>query len=66
MSLWQSYTSLPPRTKLYLGLGLITWSSIGLWVTSTAEQKLGMQASEEDLKKLKEVVPKVRWVDKDE
>jgi hypothetical protein len=38
----------------------------GLYLSDTAEEKFGMKATDEDREKLREMIPKIHTVDKDE
>ncbi|MCJ1400892.1 hypothetical protein MMC11_004103 [Xylographa trunciseda] len=77
MSLWQSviliypvkqpsYTALTPRTRLLVGLGIITWGGLGLLVTDQAEKKFNMVPTERDREKLEEVMPRITIVEREE
>ncbi|MCJ1232281.1 hypothetical protein MMC14_000230 [Varicellaria rhodocarpa] len=63
MSLWQSYRNLQPRTRLFLGLGLISWAGAGLLITEQAEKKFDLVPTDKDREELDEAVPKIRIVD---
>jgi len=65
MSLWHSYRSLSPRTRLIIGGGIMAYAGFGLLVSDKAEQILGFTPTEEDKRKLQEVLPKVHLVGKD-
>jgi pyrroline-5-carboxylate reductase len=54
MSLWQSYRALAPRTRLFIGGGIMAYAAFGLLASDQAEQLLGWTATEEDRKRLKE------------
>lgn len=64
MSLWQSYRALAPRTRLFIGGGIMAYAAFGLLASDQAEQMLGWTATEEDRKRLKEEMPKVHVVDR--
>lgn len=64
MSLWQSYRALAPRTRLFIGGGIMAYAAFGLLASDQAEQLLGWTATEEDRKRLKEEMPKVLVVDR--
>lgn len=64
MSLWQSYRALAPRTRLFIGGGIMAYAAFGLLASDQAEQLLGWTATEEDRKRLKEEMPKVHVVDR--
>ncbi|KAG8531667.1 uncharacterized protein KY384_003298 [Bacidia gigantensis] len=39
MSLLSSFRNLSFRSRLYVGIGIITWSGVGLWISDQAEAK---------------------------
>jgi len=47
-----------------IGLGLLAWGTAGMYVTDTAEKKLGFEASEEDKEALKAFTPKITIVER--
>jgi hypothetical protein len=49
-----------------VGFGIIAWGTIGLYVSDTAEKKLGFEASEKDKAALEAVTPRIRFVEKEE
>jgi hypothetical protein len=57
------YTSLSPKTRLMVGGGIIGYACLGLFLSDTAEEKLGFTPSEEDKKRLREALPKIRVVE---
>jgi len=65
MSLWTSFTNLSPRTRLGVGVAILAWGTIGLYISDTAEKKLGFEPSEEDKRALDAALPKIRTVEKD-
>ncbi|KAI9729738.1 MAG: hypothetical protein M1834_006689 [Cirrosporium novae-zelandiae] len=42
MSFWKSYTNLPPRTRLILGLGFMAWSAAGIMFSDRAGEAIGI------------------------
>ena len=62
MSFWQSYRNLHPRTRLFIGGGLVAYAAFGLMASDQIEQYLGWTATEEDRKRL----PQVHMVDRRE
>ncbi|KAL8952274.1 MAG: hypothetical protein Q9222_001805 [Ikaeria aurantiellina] len=63
MTLWQSFRNLQPRTRIYIGVGVMAYSGIGLLVSSKAEQKFGMVPTEKDREALRDALPKISRVD---
>ncbi|KAK3318362.1 hypothetical protein B0H66DRAFT_602953 [Apodospora peruviana] len=60
MTLWKSYQALSSNYKLVFGAGMVVWGVVGLTMTDTIEEKLGLTPSEEDLKRL----PKIQVIDR--
>ena len=65
----RSYTALPPSTRLTLGLSLMAAGAIWAYLPDTLLSSLGKQETEaerREVQKLKDVLPRVRVVEKDE
>jgi hypothetical protein len=62
-SIHSYYTSLSPKTRLMVGGGIIGYACLGLFLADTAEEKLGYTPTEEDKKRLREALPKIRVVE---
>jgi hypothetical protein len=58
------YKSLSPSTRLLVGGGLIAYATFGLFLSNIAEKKFDLVPTEEDKRKLNEMVPKVRVIEK--
>lgn len=65
MSLRQFYLSLTPRKKVFLGLTMMTWATLGLYISDKTEKQLGFEPSEQDKQGLAAAIPKIRPVDRD-
>ncbi|THY73626.1 hypothetical protein D6C86_09022 [Aureobasidium pullulans] len=63
MSLWRYYNSLSPKTRLMVGGGAMAYACIGLFLSDTAEEKLGYTPTEEDKRRLREAMPRIRVVE---
>jgi hypothetical protein len=59
------YQGLTPKTKALVGIGVMGYAVAGLYLSDTAEEKLGMKATDEDKAKLREMIPRVHTIDKD-
>lgn len=57
------FLNLQPRTRLYIGVGLMAYSALGLVFTRKVEQKFGMVPTEEHHEELRRALPKIRSVD---
>ena len=49
---------------MWIGLGIIGYSAIGILVSNGAEKQFGMVASEEDKQRLRKAVPKIATLDR--
>ena len=50
---------------MWIGLGIIVYSGIGILVSNGAEKQFGMVASEEDQQRLRKAIPKITTLDKE-
>ena len=65
MIIWyRKFRALDPRTRMWIGLGIIGYSGIGILVSNGAEKHFGMVATEEDKQRLRKAVPKIATVDR--
>lgn len=63
----RSYLALSPRTRVLLGVGVMAWSGIGLYISDNYEKKLANEAAEAERKRLRESLPvKISVVERDE
>lgn len=51
---FRAYTSLSPRTRIFLGFGLIAYGSFAMLAQPKVEEALGMTASEQERRDLEE------------
>ena len=56
----RSYKSLSPRTRIYLGLGLMANAALYLTFSEQIESVLGVRATEDEDRRLRETLPRVR------
>lgn len=61
-----SYTNLSPKARLGLGLGIMGWGVVGMYLFDPIVEKTGFTPSEEDKEALRRIIPKISIVDKDE
>ncbi|KAF1818992.1 uncharacterized protein K489DRAFT_413428 [Dissoconium aciculare CBS 342.82] len=64
MSLWQYYRNLTPRTRLFIGGGIMAYAAFGLFASDKAEEVFGFTPTPEDKKRLEESLPTIRTVEK--
>lgn len=66
MCLCSKYLSLSPRTRIIAGIAIMSYAATGLFLSDKAEEKFGLVPTEEDKEKLRQAIPKIRTVDRDE
>lgn len=62
----RSFRNLSPRTRIGVGLAFLSWGMAGIYISDSAEKRWGFEASEKDILSLKEAVPRVVVVDREE
>ncbi|OAQ63223.2 hypothetical protein VFPPC_16441 [Pochonia chlamydosporia 170] len=60
----KAYKNLSPKTRAGVGIGIIAWGVVGLYLSDQAEEKFGYTPSEKDKEELWKWAPKVTTVDK--
>jgi len=58
------YRSLQPRTRLFVGVGVIGYACFGLVASDASERVFGLVPTKEDEAKLQQWMPKLVSVDK--
>ncbi|KAF3068635.1 hypothetical protein V8C43DRAFT_267786 [Trichoderma afarasin] len=62
--MFKAYQNLTPKTRLGVGVAIIAWGGLGLYISDKAEEKLGFTPTEEDKAELRNLAPKITTVDK--
>ncbi|KAK0764054.1 hypothetical protein N5P37_003449 [Trichoderma harzianum] len=62
--MFKAYNNLTPKTRLGVGVAIIAWGGLGLYLSDKAEEKLGFTPTEEDKAELRNLAPKITTVDK--
>ncbi|KAL5087669.1 hypothetical protein Trisim1_007536 [Trichoderma cf. simile WF8] len=62
--MFKAYQNLAPKTRLGVGVAIIAWGGLGLYLSDKAEEKLGFTPTEEDKAELRNLAPKITTVDK--
>lgn len=58
------WKNLSPRTRLIVGVGAMGYALSGMFLSDLAEKKFGLEPTPEDKRKLEEMIPKIRSVEK--
>jgi len=61
----RAFRNLTPRTHALVGLSLLAWGTIGLYLSDTAEKKFGFEPSEKEKQELEKVLPRITVVDRE-
>jgi hypothetical protein len=64
MSLLQSFKNLAPKTRLFVGAGLLAWGFVGLRLSDSAEERYGLKPTEEDREALRNLGPRLVTLDR--
>ena len=65
-NLIRKYQALTPKSKALIGIGVMGYAITGLYLSDAAEDKFGMKATDEDKAKLREMIPTIHTIDKDQ
>jgi hypothetical protein len=60
-----AYRGLSPRARLGFGIGLLTWSAVGLYLSDRAEETFGFTPSDTDKAQLDRMTPRISIIDKE-
>ncbi len=61
-----SYRALSPRTRLGVGVGVLVWGTLGLYLSDAAADRMGMTPSEADKEALAKMTPRIHVVDRED
>ncbi|KAF2035309.1 hypothetical protein EK21DRAFT_107429 [Setomelanomma holmii] len=64
MAVWQWYKGITPKTRLAIGVGIMAYAGIGLYLSDKAEEKFGLVPTEKDKEELRNALPKITTVEK--
>jgi hypothetical protein len=62
----RKYLALTPRTRIIIGLGVMAYAGAALYLSDRAEDTFNLKATEEEKKRLHEMIPKIRSIDRPE
>ncbi|KAK1829152.1 hypothetical protein QBC39DRAFT_384364 [Podospora conica] len=64
MSLWQAYRNLNPKTRIFLGTGLVCWGLAGPYVSDKIGDMFGFKPTEADKEALEKIKPKIQVIER--
>lgn len=62
----RAYKSLSPKARAGVGLGIIAWGTVGLYLSDKAEEKFGYTPTEKDKEDLRNLAPHITTVERGE
>ena len=66
LTVHRKYLALTPRTRIIIGLGVMAYAGVALYLSDRAEDTFDLKATEEEKKRLKDMIPKIRAIDRPE
>lgn len=60
------YLALSPKTRIIAGIAIMSYAGFGILLSNRAEEKFGLVPTEEDKQKLRQAIPRIRTVERDE
>lgn len=64
MAVWQWFKTIPPRTRMIVGVSVMMYATAGLYLSDKAEERFGMTPTEKDREELRNALPKISTVEK--
>jgi hypothetical protein len=53
------YKGIAPKTRMIIGVGIVAYAGLGLFLSDKAEEKFGLVPTEKDREELKKAMPKI-------
>ncbi|KAH7064108.1 hypothetical protein BKA63DRAFT_572540 [Paraphoma chrysanthemicola] len=64
MAVWQWYRGITPKTRVVIGVGIMAYAGVGLFLSDKAEEKFGLTPTEKDKEELRNALPKITTVER--
>ncbi|KAI8938398.1 hypothetical protein NX059_004294 [Plenodomus lindquistii] len=64
MAIWQWFKGIPPKTRIFIGVGIMAYAGAGLYLSDKVEERYGLTPTESDREELRNALPKVAIVEK--
>ncbi|KZM20571.1 hypothetical protein ST47_g8266 [Ascochyta rabiei] len=64
MGVWRWYKGLAPKTRMFMGVGIMAYAGFGLLISDELEHRFGMTPTEQDFEEVRKLVPKISVVEK--
>lgn len=58
------YKGITPKTRVVIGVGIMAYAGLGMLLTDKAEEKFGLTPTEKDKEELRNVLPKITTVER--
>ncbi|PSN69512.1 hypothetical protein BS50DRAFT_586805 [Corynespora cassiicola Philippines] len=64
MALWQWYRGIAPKTRIVIGVGVMAYAGLGMFLSDRAEEHLGLVPTEKDKEELRKAIPTITPVER--
>ncbi|KAF2824413.1 hypothetical protein CC86DRAFT_408491 [Ophiobolus disseminans] len=64
MAVWNWYKGITPKTRVFIGVGIMAYAGLGLFLSDKAEEKFGLTPTEKDHEELRNALPKITTVER--
>ncbi|KAJ4370883.1 hypothetical protein N0V86_008577 [Didymella sp. IMI 355093] len=64
MGVWQWYRGLTPKTRMFMGVGIMAYAGFGLLISDQIEKRFDMTPNEQDYEEVRQLVPKISTVER--
>jgi len=58
------YKGITPKTRIFIGVGIMAYAGVGLFLSDKAEEKFGLVPTEKDKEELRKAIPTITVVEK--
>ncbi|KAF2656107.1 hypothetical protein K491DRAFT_715651 [Lophiostoma macrostomum CBS 122681] len=65
MAVWQWYKNITPKTRIFIGLGVMAYAGAGMLLSDQVEEKLGLVPTEQDKEQLRTALPQITTVERE-
>lgn len=62
LSRW--YKGIAPKTRIIIGVGIVAYAGLGLFLSDKAEERFGLVPTEKDKEDLQKAMPKIIPIDR--
>ncbi|KAF7559666.1 hypothetical protein G7046_g4498 [Stylonectria norvegica] len=64
--MFKTFKNLSPKTRAGVGVGILAWGAVGLYLSDRAEEKFGYTPTEQDKAALSRYTPKLITIERNQ